>query len=72
MASRHPPDRPNADEPSEPKPPARNTPSDITPVNEHPVSENKRNAPRIVKAEDADDELDRIKAYLRGPTAFTA
>jgi hypothetical protein len=72
MTPRHPPDRPDDDTPSALNPPAHDTPDDVTPENERPVRANKHDAAHGAEAEDRDDELDRIEAYLRGPTAFTA
>jgi hypothetical protein len=70
MAPRHPPDKPDDGKPSELQQVIENAPDDITPVNEHRIPKSKRDAPRPVQEEHV--ELDRIEAYLRGPTAFTA
>jgi hypothetical protein len=71
MAPRHPPDKPD-DEPSKLQQVSENAPDTVTPANEHRVPKTERDAPRPAQAEDEDVELDRIEAYLRGPTAFTA
>jgi hypothetical protein len=42
------------------------------PVEEQPVPAARQAAPHALKAEDVEVEVDRIEAYLRGPTAFTA
>ena len=76
MSSRHPPESPDDDKQSELLQEGHNALNDITPVNDHaeeqPAAENERDAPRLVKEDDAKAELDRMEAYLRGPTAFTA
>jgi hypothetical protein len=41
-------------------------------VEDQPVAETQNAAPRVVKADDVEVEIDRMEAYLRGPTAFTA
>jgi hypothetical protein len=50
--------------------------NDITPVSDpaHEQPETGNDAPRLVKDHEVDVEAeqDRIEAYLRGPTAFTA
>lgn len=43
-----------------------------TAIDKLPVPETEQAAAQLVKAEDVEVELDRIEAYLRGPTAFTA
>jgi hypothetical protein len=70
MASRHPPDKPDDGKPSKLQQVAENAPDTVTPANEHSAPKTEQDAPRPVQAEDV--ELDRIEAYLRGPTAFTA
>ena len=70
MAPRHPPDKPDDGKRSELQQAIENAPDALTPVNECPIPKNEPNAPRLVTSEDV--ELDRIEAYLRGPTAFSA
>jgi hypothetical protein len=70
MASRHPPDKPDDDKPSRLQQAVENAPDDAKPVKEHRTPKAERDAPRPAQAEDV--EVDRIEAYLRGPTAFTA
>lgn len=41
-----------------------------TAIDKLPVADIKQDAPRAGEAEEV--ELDRIEAYLKGPTAFTA
>ncbi|MBD2746583.1 hypothetical protein IC232_07695 [Microvirga sp. BT688] len=41
-----------------------------TAIDKLPVAEIKQDEPHLVTAEEV--EIDRIEAYLRGPTAFTA
>ncbi|MEE1657945.1 hypothetical protein VB618_17225 [Microvirga sp. CF3062] len=72
MTPRRPPDRPDDDKPSELQPSVHKAPKDIASENENPVPKFNRDQPRLVKAEDVEVEVDRIEAYLRGPTAFTA
>jgi hypothetical protein len=43
-----------------------------TAIDKLPVPETGQDAPGLVKAEDVEVEIDRMEAYLRGPTAFTA
>ena len=42
------------------------------PVEDEPATETQQNAPCRMKENEVDVEVDRIEAYLRGPTAFTA
>lgn len=69
MAPRHPPERPD-DKPAALKQPIENAPDDGTPANGRRVPESERNEPRLVTQEEV--EIDRMEAYLKGPTAFTA
>ena len=72
MTPRQPPESPDDEKQRDFLQAVHNALNDITPVTEKPVPETEREAPRLVKAEDVDVEIDRIEAYLRGPTAFTA
>jgi hypothetical protein len=78
MTPRKPPESPEVDGQSALPPEVHNALNDITPANgpadEPSATENKQGAPRLVKQDEIDTEveIDRIEAYLRGPTAFTA
>jgi hypothetical protein len=78
MTPRHPPESPDDDKQSELLRAVHRALNDITPVSdpahEQPVTENEKDAPRLVNKYEVDVEAeqDRIEAYLRGPTAFTA
>ncbi|MBM6583368.1 hypothetical protein ILT44_24510 [Microvirga sp. BT689] len=78
MTPRHPPERPDDDGQSELLRAVHRALKDIKPVNapadEQAVPSQEETAPRLVKKHDVDVEVedDRIEAYLRGPTAFTA
>jgi hypothetical protein len=76
MTPRHPPESPDDDKQSELLRAVHRALNDITPVSDpaHEQPETGNDAPRLVKDHevDAEAEHDRIEAYLRGPTAFTA
>jgi len=77
MSPRQPPESPDKDMHSEILQAVHDALNDITPINDptdghQPLKEMPQDAPRLVKENDIDVELDRIEAYLRGPTAFTA
>lgn len=78
MTPRQPPERPDDDGQSTFLQAVHDDPKDTKPVKDpadkQPVSENEKDASRLVKEDDVDVEVedDRIEAYLRGPTAFTA
>jgi len=72
MTPRQPPESPDDDKQRDLLQAVHNALNNITPVTEQPVPEMEQDAPHLVKAEDVDVEIDRIEAYLRGPTAFTA
>jgi PHD/YefM family antitoxin component YafN of YafNO toxin-antitoxin module len=75
MTSRKPPERPD-DVQSEILQAVHDARNDLAPmkdtVEDQPVAETQNAAPRVVKADDVEVEIDRMEAYLRGPTAFTA
>jgi hypothetical protein len=72
MTPRQPPESPDDDMQSELLQAVHNALNDITPVNDpvedQPDSETQRAKP----SDETEVEIDRIEAYLRGPTAFTA
>ncbi|NBJ12695.1 hypothetical protein [Microvirga arsenatis] len=72
MTPRQPPESPDDDKQSELLRAVHSALNDITPVDEQPVPETEQDMPRLVSKEDAEVEDDRMEAYLRGPTAFTA
>jgi hypothetical protein len=70
MTSRHPPESPDDDEQIKRLQDLHKALHGTTPANEKPDPNAKQDAPHLVTAEEV--ELDRMEAYLRGPTAFTA
>lgn len=76
MAPRKPLENPDTDIQSEILQAVHDALNDMTPLNEpaedQPVPAARQAAPHALKAEDVEVEVDRIEAYLRGPTAFTA
>jgi hypothetical protein len=79
MTPRHPPESPDGDGPSELLRAVHRALSDLTPTTDpadkQPATGTGQKQPSLVKVDevDADEtERDRIEAYLRGPTAFTA
>ncbi|MBM1174576.1 hypothetical protein [Microvirga arabica] len=66
MAPRQPSDKPDDDNPSKLQQVIENAPDHAAPARENRVSKTE------CDAQEEDVELDRIEAYLRGPTAFTA
>ena len=79
MTPRHPPERPDDDGQSELLRAVHRGISDLTPTKDPADKQltvkNEQKLPSLVKEDevDADEaEHDRIEAYLRGPTAFTA
>ena len=79
MTSRHPPESPSDEEQKEQKKllqdfnDARNyKPLVHGPADAQSLPSKEQDAPHLVKPEDVEVEDDRIEAYLRGPTAFTA
>ncbi len=75
MTPRKPPENPD-DMQSEILQAVHDALNDLTPLNDpaedQPAAETQNAAPHTAKAEDVEVEIDRIEAYLRGPTAFTA
>jgi hypothetical protein len=74
MTPRQPPERPDDDTQSELLKAVHNALNDITPVKD-PAEDRPDRKTQPAKPSDEnedEDEIDRIEAYLRGPTAFTA
>jgi hypothetical protein len=72
MTPRQPPESPDDDMQSELLQAVHNALNDIKPVND-PVGQQPGAGPRqAAPADETEVEIDRIEAYLRGPTAFTA
>ncbi|MBF9194450.1 hypothetical protein [Microvirga terrestris] len=72
MAPRHPPESSDDDEQIKHLQALHKSLKESTAIDKLPVPETEQDAPGLVKAEDVEVELDRMEAYLRGPTAFTA
>ena len=70
MTSRQPPESSDDDEQIKRLQDLHKALHGVTPAHEEPDPKAERNTPRPVQEEEV--ELDRIQAYLRGPTAFTA
>ncbi|MEE1609721.1 hypothetical protein [Microvirga sp. CF3016] len=72
MIPRQPPESPDDDEQSELLQAVNAALNEITPINDpaevQPVTETQQAKP----SDETEVEIDRIEAYLRGPTAFTA
>ncbi|MBJ6124789.1 hypothetical protein [Microvirga splendida] len=76
MTSRHPSENPDDDEQMKLLRAVHDSlnykPLVSGPADAKPLASAEPNAPHPVKPEDVEAEPDRIEAYLRGPTAFTA
>jgi hypothetical protein len=70
MAPRHPPESSDDDEQIKHLQALHKSLKESTAIDKLPVPEIKQDEPHLVTAEEV--EIDRIEAYLRGPTAFTA
>jgi hypothetical protein len=70
MAPRHPPEGLDDDEQIKRLQALHKARHGTMPANEQPVPKAEQDTPHLVTAEEV--ELDRMEAYLRGPTAFTA
>ena len=70
MAPRQPPESSDDDEQIKHLQALHKALQESTAVDKLPVAEIKQDAPHLATAEEA--EIDRMEAYLRGPTAFTA
>ena len=72
MTPRQPPESPDNDEQSEILQAVHKALNEIAPVND-PIDDQPLTETQQVEAVDKNDvEIDRIEAYMRGPTAFTA
>lgn len=72
MTPRQPPESPDNDEQSEILQAVHKALNEIAPVND-PIEDQPLTETQQVEAVDKNDvEIDRIEAYMRGPTAFTA
>lgn len=76
MAPRQPPENPDDDVQSELLQVVHEALNDLAPVNDpvedQPLTEMQQDAQKPVSPDETEVEIDRIEAYLRGPTAFTA
>lgn len=70
MAPRQPPESSDDDEQIKHLQALHKSLKESTAIDKLPVAEIKQDEPHLVNAEEV--ELDRMEAYLRGPTAFTA
>lgn len=70
MAPRQPPESSDDDEQIKHLQALHKALQESTAVDKLPVAEIKQDAPHLATAEEV--EIDRMEAYLRGPTAFTA
>ena len=76
MAPRLPPESPDDDVESELLQAVNTALNDLAPVNDPvddlPLVEAQHDAQTSVSPDETEVEIDRIEAYMRGPTAFTA
>jgi hypothetical protein len=76
MVPRQPPESPEDEEQSELLQAVHAALNEIEPVNgpadDQPVIKAAQETPHLTKQDEVEVEIDRIEAYLRGPTAFTA
>ena len=70
MAPRQPPETSDDDEQIKHLQALHKALQESTAIDKLPVAEINQDAPHLASAEEV--ELDRMEAYLRGPTAFTA
>jgi hypothetical protein len=70
MTSRHPPESSDDDEQIKRLQDLHKALKESTAIDKLPIAEIKQDEPHLTTAEEV--ELDRMEAYLRGPTAFTA
>ena len=70
MAPRHPPESSDDDEQIKHLQALHKSLKESTAIDKLPVAEIQHDEPHLVTSEEV--ELDRMEAYLRGPTAFTA
>jgi hypothetical protein len=76
MTPRQPPENPDDDEQSELLRAVHKALNDLAPINdpveEQPLAETRQDVKPSLSPDETEVEIDRIEAYLRGPTAFTA
>jgi len=76
MAPRQPPENPDDDTQSELLQVVHEALNELAPVNDpvedQPLTETQQIPPEPASPDETEVEIDRIEAYLRGPTAFTA
>jgi hypothetical protein len=76
MTPRLPPENPDDDERSELLRAVHKALNDLAPMNdpveEQPLTERQQDVKPSLSPDETEVEIDRIEAYLRGPTAFTA
>jgi hypothetical protein len=76
MTPRLPPENPDDDEQSELLRAVHKALNDLAPINdpveEQPLTETPQDVKPSLSPDETEVEIDRIEAYLRGPTAFTA
>jgi hypothetical protein len=76
MTPRLPPENPDDDEQSELLRAVHKALNDLAPMNdpveEQPLTERQQDVKPSLSPDETEVEIDRIEAYLRGPTAFTA
>ena len=76
MTPRLPPENPDDDEQSELLRAVHKALNDLAPINdpveEQPLTERQQDVKPSLSPDETEVEIDRIEAYLRGPTAFTA
>ena len=70
MAPRHPPESSDDDEQIKHLQALHKALKESTAIDKLPIADIHQDAPHLATAEEV--ELDRMEAYLRGPTAFTA
>ena len=76
MAPRQPPENPDDDRQSDLLRAVHRALNDAVPVNapveEQPLTEMQQDLPEPESVDETQVEIDRIEAYMKGPTAFTA
>ncbi|QRM30717.1 hypothetical protein [Microvirga sp. VF16] len=76
MTPHLPPESPDDDVQSELLQAVHKALNDLTPINdpveEQPLTETQQDVQPSASPDETEVEIDRIEAYLRGPTAFTA
>ena len=76
MAPRQPPENPDDDRQCDLLRAVHRALNDAVPVNapveEQPLTEMQQNLPEPESVDETQVEIDRIEAYMKGPTAFTA